>query len=575
MYRFLHLASTLLILILFAGSIHSQVVAPTFQCVKGDTLFWVNNNNTCGAFVSTDIYFASDEAGPYALLTSISDPAETQFFHSNNAGLTYYYLQHNYNCGGMTLLSSDTLDNLTPGVTQIERVSVQGNNVHITWYPNPDPETIGYIIYRSTNQGTTPIDTVYGVFEYLDVTADPNNQIEVYYVIAIDACGNTGTFDSNPHNTMLLNAEVNFCEQYVRLSWNSYGLWENGIDNNQVWLGLDGADLAYEHLLSMNDTMLFITRINDGLEYCFQVRSEEQGRDVTSFSNTICLTADVINPLTRLNIRNVNVLTDNSIEVDWDYNADADLTDLILERSMDTMSFGEIQSLIPQPSTDNNSTTDNNVVPENEIYYYRLNATDDCDTSTTSNIFSSVNLQVTASSPTQNTLSWTPIYVPGRRVIGYDICLLVDGAEELLGNVDENTLQYGALVDFDRTGGQYCYVIKAIHVNGQGLDTLASRSNIDCTQQIAEMYVPNAFAPSGIRNPIFEPRFANDLNVPYQMNIYNRWGGHVFSNEGVNIGWDGRIDGGMANPGVYMYTISFTQPSGENQRVSGTVTLIR
>lgn len=91
----------------------SQILPPTLDCIRGDTLYWTPENNNCGPFVSTDVFFSPNPAGPYSLLASISDPGATSFHHPA-MGDAYYFLQSNYNCPGQTPIPSDTINNLPP-----------------------------------------------------------------------------------------------------------------------------------------------------------------------------------------------------------------------------------------------------------------------------------------------------------------------------------------------------------------------------------------------------------------------------------------------------------------------------
>ena len=138
------------------------------------------------------------EIGPFTLLSRITDPAVTSFEH-RAMGQQYYYLLADFDCPGQTQVSSDTLDNRMPVETVLESVSVEGSAIRIRWYTNPDPETIGYVIYRSTERGTTPIDTVYNALEYVDTKADPDAGPEVYNVVALDACGTQGQNSHHCH----------------------------------------------------------------------------------------------------------------------------------------------------------------------------------------------------------------------------------------------------------------------------------------------------------------------------------------------------------------------------------------
>ena len=57
---------TLLILLtLFIRQLTAQVVqAPTLICIKGDSLIYNKATNTCGAFISFDVYGSQARNGP-------------------------------------------------------------------------------------------------------------------------------------------------------------------------------------------------------------------------------------------------------------------------------------------------------------------------------------------------------------------------------------------------------------------------------------------------------------------------------------------------------------------------------
>ena len=58
-------------LILGFQPLKAQVFAPDPLCVSGDTIFWDLPINNCGPFISYDIYFATDPAGPFSLLDMV------------------------------------------------------------------------------------------------------------------------------------------------------------------------------------------------------------------------------------------------------------------------------------------------------------------------------------------------------------------------------------------------------------------------------------------------------------------------------------------------------------------------
>jgi gliding motility-associated-like protein len=94
-----------------------------------------------------------------------------------------------------------------------------------------------------------------------------------------------------------------------------------------------------------------------------------------------------------------------------------------------------------------------------------------------------------------------------------------------------------------------------------------------------DIYVPNAFSPNGDGiNDIFQIKFPNStFNIQHStLSIFDRWGGEVFSEEGVSSGWDGKKAGKDCPGGVYVYKIVFELDgvTGNQERV-GTVMLVR
>ncbi len=76
------------------------------------------------------------------------------------------------------------------------------------------------------------------------------------------------------------------------------------------------------------------------------------------------------------------------------------------------------------------------------------------------------------------------------------------------------------------------------------------------TVTVVESYleVPNVFTPNGDgKNDEF--RVAYKSLISFHGVVYNRWGRKVFSWSDPGKGWDGRINGKMANPGPYYYII--------------------
>lgn len=104
------------------------------------------------------------------------------------------------------------------------------------------------------------------------------------------------------------------------------------------------------------------------------------------------------------------------------------------------------------------------------------------------------------------------------------------------------------------------------------LVTVIDPATLDCN----EIFIPNAFTPTetrglndvfGISNP-----FAVDEFISFE--VFDRWGGRVFSAMNAFETWDGNSNGKEANPGVFLYRLRY-KCKGEEQVRAGSLTLLR
>lgn len=96
-----------------------------------------------------------------------------------------------------------------------------------------------------------------------------------------------------------------------------------------------------------------------------------------------------------------------------------------------------------------------------------------------------------------------------------------------------------------------------------------------------KIFIPNSFSPNfdGF-NDVFTAFGGPDVKALKSMEIFNRWGGLVFS--GFNLlpsdlsnGWDGSVDGKPADTGTYVYKIVVALEDEREKEFLGSVVLIR
>jgi len=98
-----------------------------------------------------------------------------------------------------------------------------------------------------------------------------------------------------------------------------------------------------------------------------------------------------------------------------------------------------------------------------------------------------------------------------------------------------------------------------------------NESNINCEK----LLLPNSFTPNddGLNDTYgISTTYAIDGECLFE--IFNKYGGIIFSSKDPNGRWDGRIGSEFAPPGVYMYKVRYSC-AGNKYTVAGSVNLIR
>ena len=584
---------TLLIVLTVPIALWSQAtISPVLLCsttdINGDvTLTWGESVDTCGPFIEYNIYASNDIAGPYTLIGTVTDELIDFFTHVGADGAVttwYYYLEAVYDCPGYTITLSDTLDNLDPVAPDLVSVTVvTGGQVLVTWEVSPSPETTAYIIYRDIG-GFSPIDTVYGrlTTNTTDATAAPADQIETYTIAAMDSCGNIGPFNNNTHHTILLNVEWLVCTDTIQLSWNEYDTWAEGVDRYELWIDDDGTGAVLNTTLPSTATSYSYSgpEFDDGLIFAFIIRAVRADEATFSDSNTRGFQVFNNQPSDYNVIRNASVNINNTIDVQWYPDVNADVDNYTVSRSEDNISYLNIGNTdfpggIPAIYT----FTDNGVQPDYKVYFYKSVVSDACNVTLESGVAKTVRLTGIANADFTNELSWNDFEIENGAVTGYSV-YRDDGSGEVL--IATTTPGERTLIDnvseFLEQVESFCYRVEAtfdltvdeIDVN----ETLLSYSNKLCLQQGPRIYVPNAIVPGGLNNE-FKPYIVFGTDEGYLMQIYDRYGKLLFESADPEIGWDGTSEGRDLPLGTYGYLITFTASNGQVITKKGNVTVIR
>lgn len=157
--------------------------------------------------------------------------------------------------------------------------------------------------------------------------------------------------------------------------------------------------------------------------------------------------------------------------------------------------------------------------------------------------------QITTSAPCAVEFNWAPI--TGVSDIGSPNPIVTPEAPTL----------YTVTIEYSD-----CLATDTIRVDVIDPDTL------DCNK----IFIPNAFTPGGSpgRNDVFGISNPFAVNEFISFEVFDRWGGRVFSAEDAFGSWDGTFQGKPTNPGVFLYRLRY-KCDGVEKVKTGSLTLIR
>lgn len=591
-FRFAVIGCVPLFLFLFSVQTFSQnIAAPDLNCVNtlpnGDVvLTWTLPTAPpppC-VFVSYDIYASQNSAtGPFIFMQSVTTQAQTQWTDIGASGTVntiYYYIVCNYTgcAGAPTFLHSDTINNRGPVDSTIAYVSVTGSSsTLIVWNPSPSPQTFGYVLYHVVGGFNIPFDTVYGTTFYIDNNFHSDSASQTFTVAAIDSCGNIGAIYNPPHHTIYLTATVNHCAGTITLNWNTYANWVGGVLHYEVWV--DSNFNGAVKIDSLTGTTYTFSNFTNGDVLDFHIAAISNNGNYISLSNTVEIIPHVIHPANNLFIRNVTVASADNVNIYYSVDPQADIFGLDLERSDDNVTFTKINSMVVPASFNGvNMVADNTAQTDFKSYYYRITATDSCGNKQLSTVAKTILLEGYSFTNQKNALEWNDYFLEHGTNLGYNIYRNPTVASTLItfSPAGINTFEEVVTNVVDQSG-KLCYVVEALDTTNfpNGIhDTVWSRSNELCLDQLIKLWMPNAFSPDGTNN-IYKPVTLFTANKTYLFEIYNRWGGKIFETTKFDKGWDGTYNSKDCEMGVYCYHVLVVDAEGRKTEKQGTVLLLR
>ncbi|MDZ4758986.1 MAG: gliding motility-associated C-terminal domain-containing protein [Bacteroidota bacterium] len=213
--------------------------------------------------------------------------------------------------------------------------------------------------------------------------------------------------------------------------------------------------------------------------------------------------------------------------------------------------------------------TDANVLVNKSNYEYLVRGYDLCGSPIQTNIHTTILLRGTKPKPYDDSLFWTQYFGWPSGVDAYNIMRKFPEDPDYL-NYDATS--FDTIREYSNGFDSYeqSYRIMASQSGGNYI----SWSNKVIFNFDPACWIPNAFTPNGDNlNDFFELK-GGSLKT-FEINIYNRWGEHLFTSNSLKTSWDGKFHNADCPVDVYVYVVKFWGFDNVLQSSTGEIHLIR
>ena len=484
---------------------------------------------------------------------------------------------------------------------EISHVDVNNGVAHVFWDFEPEPETLGYIVYKCLDTGGGAIVADVGdpnTFDAIIPTSNANAEPESYQVAAYDCVDDDGT--PNPAGagdcvrTVFLTATQIPCTDRAQLAWLPPVGMAGGVaeyipqyrENGGAWTSLDTIAGSFLSLVHEGASLTAL------VEYRVLARG---GNMQLAASNLVEVPFEYPNAPENPKLQRVSVLDRSRVELVLSTDPLAQEVSLYEFQRWEELDSSWIP-LVPRYPANLGFPVSHVDVDRNTdefAYRYRAVAYNGCEASVAQSQESSTMLLRAFRSTTpgsyENSLIWTPYDGFTNGLDRYEIIRKQSNEEDILGvalaDVPSISESYEDNVEdeFD-SPGIFCYQILALEVPDSNEVMQGAASNWVCLTEEPVVWIPSAFTPNGDELNDWFPWAPGAANVGFlgdrqeespnfRMTISTRWGTKIFETTSIEEPWDGRVSGRLVQNGIYVVQAEYLDGSGawRNQLVYLTV----
>jgi len=482
------------------------------------------------------------------------------------------FISAHFTCVGNDSFLSNKLfiDDTPPSYVEPDSVSVDFTTQKLIagWTNPPDTDIWGYSIFQVDGSGNNLLIDEQNVLFYSFEISDfnPKQTGNRVAIAAYDSCRNGGII-SNFHSPIFAQVQTSsnyLCDKGIVINWTPYVGWL--VDTYDVWIvNSDKQEIVYNTRVAGNTTSLTYTLPFLGVNLDIYIRANKLGSVVSSTSNRVQLfVSDFPKPNKKTSLYFASVSDDYKIDLEG-YSNPGDSFNVYFRTAGSTWSLTHNETVSSGPFSHVHTLNDTRLKPVSFLLVRYNNCGSPADSSL---IISTIHLDVN-----DRTLDWNNNLQWG----------LLAGSVEY--KIEREELGAWVAIGSSFTENHVLPPYGNYQVRIKGLTNLWSTENkgysysnpvwVDLgfdSSLLDTLLIPNAFTPEG-NNPVF--RVSNPAIGPGEstMYIYNRWGQKIFEGDAL-IGWDGKINGGFALDGVYIYKVTALYRRKRIEK-SGSVLLLR
>jgi len=483
---------------------------------------------------------------------------------------------------GSNLLVAEYANSKDPERPYVDSISVLPNgNTVLAWQIPIDKDIDKYIIQYLVGATNQTIDIVPGRNNtfYTYTTTAANSTAVGLFVQAQDSCKRNSTVNYQIR-TMFLRASYDTCAYQTTLNWTKYvwadikGVPVETLGKYKIYYSVNGS--AFSLVGETTDTSFVHPGVAPGKNICYFIRVVNARNTITASSNRSCFFSDQVVAAQFIYLKTATIIDNSSAEVRVYLDNSRGSTGIAVHRSENGTDFKNV-GFIPYTGAAHYSFIDNAIDSRLKSYTYRTFVIDICGKRRdSSNIAKTILLKVHEDAEQIFTkhLSWTEYKGFGGDVSGYNIYRVINGdiSTALIGSTDALTTTYtDNLEGAAAQGAKIEYLVQAVEGIGNPYGIFeTSSSNPVPVYMEGNIYVPNAFAPSGV-NKTWLPITHFIEKTDYHVSVFNRWGKRVFETSDDTKAWDGND----CIADIYVYLIDYKNARGEYLQVKGNVLLLR